>query len=155
MTTYDDSVTVTTTRTAGRFLAEAREQFLVTDSTGGRGGLGQAWLAGELLLASLGTCAVSSVTHFAREESASLDDVETTVAYTRDAADPTRYEEVVLSVVTWGVTQETAERLTRLYTENCPVYGTISRGGKVTVDVTAHASDPSRRGPGVTGDAAR
>jgi uncharacterized OsmC-like protein len=155
MTTYDDTVTVTTTRTAGRFLAEARERFLVTDSTGGRGGLGQAWLAGELLLASLGTCAVSSITHFAREEGAALDDVETTVGYTRDAADPTRYEEVVLSVTTWGVDQETGERLTRLYTENCPVYGTISRGGTVTVHVEARAGDPGRRGPGVAGPAAR
>jgi uncharacterized OsmC-like protein len=153
--TYDDSVTVTTTRTTGRFLAEAREQFLVTDSTGGRGGRGQAWLAGELLLASLGTCAVSSVTHFAREEGASLDDVEAAVGYTRDDADPTRYEEVVLTVTTWGVTQQTAERLTRLYTENCPVYGTVSRGGKVTLQVRGLPSDTGRRGPGATANPAR
>ncbi|MCF3960140.1 OsmC family protein [Streptomyces fuscigenes] len=149
MTIHDDSVTVTTTRTAGRFLAEAREQFLVTDSTGGRGGRSQAWLAGELLLASLGTCAVSSITHFAREEDAALDDVETTVGYTRDATDPTRYEEVALSVTTWGVDEDTARRLTRLYTENCPVYGTISRGGTVTVALHALPGDPDRRGPGV------
>jgi uncharacterized OsmC-like protein len=153
--TYDDSVTVGTTRTQGRFLAQARGQFLVTDSTAGRGGLGEAWLAGELLLGALGTCAVSSVTHFAREEGAALDDVESTVGYTRDESDPTRYEEVVLEVTTWGVGQETAERLTRLYTENCPVFGTVSRGGKVRVEVTALPSDPARPVPGAAADAAR
>lgn len=133
----DNSVVVGTTRNRGRFLAEARERFLVVDSTEGRGGPGQAWLAGELLLAALGACATSSVTHFAREEDIPLDDVEATVSYTRHPTDPTSYEEIVLNVTTWGVGQDVAEHLVRLYTENCPVYGTTSRGGKVEVVVVA------------------
>jgi uncharacterized OsmC-like protein len=133
----DNTVVVGTTRTRGRFLAEAREQFLVVDSTDGRGGRGQAWLAGELLLAALGACATSSVTHFAREENIPLDDVEATVSYTRHPTDPTSYEEVVLDVTTWGVGQHEAEHLVGLYTENCPVFGTVSRGAQVKVAVLA------------------
>jgi uncharacterized OsmC-like protein len=135
----DNTVVVGTTRTQGRFLAEARERLLVVDSTDGRGGRGQAWLAGELLLAALGACATSSVTHFAREEGIALDDVEATASYTRHPTDPTAYEEVLLEVTTWDVTQEQAELLVRLYTENCPVYGTTSRGGKVRLVVRAQA----------------
>ncbi|MBM9508221.1 OsmC family protein [Actinacidiphila acididurans] len=133
----DNTVVVGTTRTQGRFLAEARERLLVVDSTDSRGGRGQAWLAGELLLAALGACATSSVTHFAREEAIALDDVEAKVSYTRHPTDPTAYEEVVLEVTTWGVTREEADLLVRLYTENCPVYGTTSRGATVRVAVDA------------------
>jgi uncharacterized OsmC-like protein len=133
----DETVTVETTRTPGRFIAGARQRFLVTDSTAGRGGPAEAWLAGELLLAALGTCAVSSVTHFAREEDAGLLDVSATTSYTRHPDDPGRYEIVELTVTTQGVSQTVAERLVKLYTENCPVFGTVSRGAGISVIVRA------------------
>jgi uncharacterized OsmC-like protein len=134
-----DITTVSTelTRTPGRFVSRARDQFLVTDSTVSRGGTEEAWTAGELLLAALGTCTVSSVTFYAREEDAPLADVTADVSYTRDPDDPTRYASVTLEVTTEGVTQQTAERLVRLYTENCPVFGTVSRGSGISVRVRA------------------
>jgi hypothetical protein len=56
---------------------------------------------------------------------------------------------VTLEVATEGVTQSTAERLVRLYTENCPVFGTVTRGtaspdgtgtGGISVQVRAKES---------------
>jgi uncharacterized OsmC-like protein len=125
------------TKTPGRFIARARQQFLVTDSTVARGGAEEAWTAGELLLAALGTCAISSVTHFAREEDVELADVTAATSYTRDPDDPTRYGSVELAVTTQGVSQPVAEHLVQLYTENCPVFGTVSRGAGITVTVHA------------------
>ncbi|HEY1705069.1 MAG TPA: OsmC family protein [Trebonia sp.] len=140
-TTTGTTVTTKLTRTPGRFLSRARDQFLVTDSTTGRGGTEEAWTAGELLLSALGTCTVSSVTYYAREENAPLADVTADVSYTRDPDDQTRYASVTLQVTTEGVTQDVAERLVRLYTENCPVFGTVTRGsassGGISVQVRA------------------
>ena len=134
------TVNVDTTHTTGRFLARARDQFLVTDSTVSRGGAEEAWTAGELLLAAIGTCTVSSVTFFAREEDAPLADVTAATSYERDPDDPTRYARVGLDVTTWGVSQETAEHLVRRYTQNCPVFGTVSRGSGISVSVRAEAA---------------
>jgi uncharacterized OsmC-like protein len=135
------TVTAELTHTPGRFIACARDQFLVTDSTVSRGGAEEAWTAGELLLAAIGTCTVSSVTYFAREENAPLTDVTAATSYTRDPDDPTRYASVELAVTTHGVSQEAAEHLVQRYTENCPVFGTVSRGtaatGGIEVTVTA------------------
>jgi uncharacterized OsmC-like protein len=131
------TVNVQTTHTDGRFIAQARDQFLVTDSTVSRGGTEEAWTAGELLLAALGTCTVGSVTFYAREASAPLADVSAATSYARDPDDPTRYSYVALEVTTQGVSQEVAEHLVRLYTENCPVFGTVSRGAVISVTVRA------------------
>jgi uncharacterized OsmC-like protein len=126
------TVDVALTRTPARFIAQTRDLFLVTDSTAGRGGAEQAWMAGELLLAALGTCAVSSVTAFAAEEGLSLDDATASTTSVRHPDDPTRYESIVLTVVTKGVDQAAADHLVKRFTENCPVYGTVSRGANVS-----------------------
>ncbi len=126
-------VTSTLTPQAGRFVTEARERFLVTDSTIARGGKAQAWLAGELLLAALSTCAVSSVTAFAREKAYALEDTSATVSSTRHPTDETRYEKVIVSVATRGVSQEQAKELVALFIGSCPVFGTVSRGSALDV----------------------
>ncbi|WBL73711.1 OsmC family protein [Serratia liquefaciens] len=109
--------------------------FLVTDSTAARGGEAKAWLAGELLLASLATCAVSSVTAFARESNWQLADVSAEGISQRHASDETRYEKIVLTVDTAGITQQQAAELVRKFTRHCPVFGTVSRGGVVELIV--------------------
>jgi uncharacterized OsmC-like protein len=131
------TVVVDLTRSPGRFIAETRDLFLVTDATAGRGGEERSWMAGELLLAALGTCAVSSVSAFAAEEGASLEDVQATTTSVRHPDDPTRYESILLSVITRGVDQATADHLVQRFTENCPVYGTVSRGGNISWVATA------------------
>jgi uncharacterized OsmC-like protein len=135
------TVTAELTRAPGRFIARTRDQFLVTDSTVSRGGTEEAWTAGELLLSAIGTCTVSSVTFFAREENAGLTDVTAATSYARDPDDPTRYASVQLAVTTHGVSQEVAEHLVQRYTENCPVFGTVSRGSAATggIEVTVTA----------------
>ncbi len=105
------TVAVEQTRTLGRFIAETRDIFMVTDATAPRGGEELAWMAGELLLAALGTCAVSSVSAFAAEEGAPLTDVQATTVSVRHPDDPSRYESLSLSVFTKGVDQATAEHL--------------------------------------------
>jgi uncharacterized OsmC-like protein len=93
-------------------------------------------MAGELLLSAVGTCAVSSVAAFAVEEGAPLQDVQATTTSVRHPDDPTRYESISLSVATKGIDQSTAEHLVQRFTETCPVYGTVSRGGGISWTVT-------------------
>ncbi|RBL86430.1 hypothetical protein DDE05_10440 [Streptomyces cavourensis] len=61
-------VSSTTIGQAGRYLLSARDQHLVADATASRGGPGQAWLAGELLLAALATCAHAVIESHAKEQ---------------------------------------------------------------------------------------
>ncbi len=130
------TVAVEQTRSAGRFISQTRDIFLVTDATAPRGGQELAWMAGELLLAALGTCAVSSVAAFAAEEGAPLQEVQASTTSVRHPDDPSRYESIRLNVVTRGVDQATAEHLVQRFTENCPVYGTASCAGGITWTVT-------------------
>ncbi len=137
------TVDVELTRTQGRFVVSARDRFLVTDAPANRGGAEQAWMANELLLAAIGSCAVSSVAAFAREEDAPLRDVTATAHATRNPDDPTRYALVSLDVVTEGVEQEVADHLVERFMGNCPVWGTVSRGAEVAYTVTARQAETS------------
>lgn len=130
------TVALEQTRTSGRFIARTRDIFMVTDAAAHRGGEELAWLAGELLLSALGTCVVSSVAAFAAEEGAPLQDVQATTTSIRHPDDATRYESITMSVATKGIDQATAERLVQRFTESCPVYGTVSRGGDISWTVT-------------------
>lgn len=128
-------LTGTLTPQTGRFIMHARDHFLVTDSTEARGGEAKAWLAGELLLAALATCAVSSVTAFARENHWPLTDVSAEGLSQRHASDETRYEKIVLTIATQGVTSQQAAELVLKFTRHCPVFGTVSRGGEIELIV--------------------
>ncbi len=137
---HDHTVDVTTTGTQGRFVNQAREQLLVADSTVGRGGRAEAWLAAEMLLAAIGTCASSSITFFAREGEHPLADVFVSVHADRQPGDHTRFKLITIEVSTYGIDRATAEELVRQFTATCPVYGTVSRGAEVAIEVVAHAA---------------
>ena len=135
------SVDVELTRTQGRFIARTRDLFLVTDAPANRGGEELAWGANELVLSAIGSCAVSSVAAFAREEGVPLTDVHAEARSARDPEDPTRYAWVALEVTTDGVDQDVAERLVQRFFANCPVWGTVSRGAEVSHTVIARQTE--------------
>ncbi len=132
-----ENVELITTSRVGRFVAQSRQAVLAIDATPGRGGPGETWAAAELFLAALAACAISSVTHFARVETLPVRDVVARAAVARDPEVENRFAEVVVEVEVIGVDQSTAEHLVELFTASCPVYGTVSRGARVELVITA------------------
>lgn len=123
-----------TTRTEGRFLVTAGTNHFVSDA---RSGPAEAVLAGELLLSSLASCALSNIQDHARERHSGLTGADAVISYRRDPEDPTRYQYVLLDLRLEGVGGDEAETLVGLFTGNCPIYNTLRRGGTVEVVVAA------------------
>ncbi|MEU8726320.1 OsmC family protein [Streptomyces antimycoticus] len=138
MPTAGDIVSIIgrTTDTQGRFLVTARSNHFVSDA---RTGPAEAVQAGELLLSSLASCSLSNVQVHAQERASGLTGAQAHVAYERDPQDPTRYACIRLDLRLNGVTQEEAETLAGLFTESCPIYNTLRRGGNVVIAVRAEA----------------
>ncbi|OZI74874.1 OsmC family protein [Bordetella genomosp. 12] len=125
----------TTIGLQGRYLLSARDQHLVADATPSRGGPGQAWLAAELLLAALATCAQAVIESSAREQAVVLRCVRVHGEAEADEARPGHYAFVRLDFELEGATQEEARALVGVYLNICPIYGSVSRGAPVTVNI--------------------
>ncbi|MGW3954223.1 OsmC family protein [Streptomyces sp. NPDC004752] len=141
MTTAVDTVSITgrTTDTLGRLLVTARSNHFVSDA---RTGPAEAVQAGELLLSSLASCSLSNIQLHAAERGSGLTDAQAHVSYERDPQDPTRYAAIRLDLRLSGVTQQEAETLAGLFTDSCPIYNTLRRGGDVTISVHAGTAVP-------------
>lgn len=122
-----------TTATTGRFLIHARDQHLVSDARTGAGGPGEAIQAGELLLGALASCGLALVQKAALDEDAPapLSVAQVDVSFERDPDDPTRYRYIRLEFALAGVDLPTAQRLVAAFTDTCPIYNTLRRGGQV------------------------
>ncbi|MET0208859.1 MAG: OsmC family protein [Burkholderiaceae bacterium] len=129
-----------TTRQSGRYLLSARDQHLVADATPSRGGSGEAWMAGELLLAALATCASAVVQDTAHAAGIDIQDVRLDIESETDAADSSHYAFIRIGVTVVGATQSQAEQLVAEFTRVCPIYGSLSRGAPVTVTVRGEGS---------------
>lgn len=134
------SITSTTIGQNGRYLLSARDQHLVADATASRGGPGEAWLAGELLLAALATCAHAVIESSAREQGLTLSRVVVTGDSEADEAQPGHYGHVHLAFTLTGVDDAQANALVGEYLRICPIYGSVSRGAPVTVQIVAQAA---------------
>ncbi|MGA6159469.1 OsmC family protein [Stenotrophomonas sp. NPDC087984] len=146
MTTAGQTTSISgrSTDTLGRFLVTARGNHFVSDA---RTGPGEAVQAGELLLASLASCSLSNIQLHAQERASGLTGGQAHVSYERDPEDPTRYACIRLELRLSGVTQEEAEALTGLFTDSCPIYNTLRRGGNVLIDVRTEISAPASSVP--------
>lgn len=116
----------------GRQIISAGTNHFVADRKASVGGPGEAVQAGELLLASLASCALAVIGKTAEAEALNPP-VEIDASLERDSEDGTRYREIVLAIAIGGVTQQTAERLVAAFTDTCPIYNTIRRGGSISV----------------------
>lgn len=129
------SLRSTTIGQQGRYLLSAREQHLIADATASRGGPGEAWLAAELLLAALATCAQAVIESSAREQGVALRAVRVNGEAEADEARPGHYAFVRLDFELDGATDDQARALVGVYLEICPIYGSVSRGAPVSVTI--------------------
>jgi uncharacterized OsmC-like protein len=123
-----------TTGMAGRFVMSARSSQIVADATPASGGPGEAFVAQELFLASLATCALAVIDHAAREERLPSR-VHVQAESDIDPADTTRYRGVSLEFRFADVEQRQAEALVAAFTAVCPIYNTIARTTPVAIAV--------------------
>lgn len=100
-----------------------------------RGGTGEAWVAGELLMTALASCAMSIVADVAEKGGIALHDITISATSERDPNDPTRYAFVKLDFAMKGPDQAQAEHLVKEFQANCPIYGTVSRGAPLEVSI--------------------
>lgn len=117
----------------GRQIISAGTNHFVADRKASSGGPGEAVQAGELLLAALASCAIAVIEKTAEAEGSRPAGVEIDASLERDPENGTRYREIALAIAIGGVTQQTAERLVAAFTDTCPIYNTIRRGGTITV----------------------
>lgn len=130
-----NTVETRSTGVPGVWLSQARTQLLVSGPTPNHGGSGNTWLAGELLLAALGTCATSLLHAEADARGLALASVHVAGESERDAERPDQYRHVRLHFTLGGVAAHEAEALVEHFKAQCPIYGTVSRGAPVSVSV--------------------
>lgn len=121
------------TRVSGRYVLSTRDQHLVTDSMKSRGGPGEAWSAGELLIASLVSCCNAIIESASNERAFALDDLRIKGSCEPDEGKLGHYAYVQLEIHIVGPTNAQAHELVSCFTTVCPIYGSLNRGAPVTV----------------------
>lgn len=116
---------------AGRYIVSSRHNHLVSDGRVSQGGPGEAFFAGELLLASLVSCALGLVLKRTRELGG--EDVVVEAQFLRDPEDATRFREMSLDFRFRGLDAAQAEEAVTFFTARCPIYNTLHRGGPIIV----------------------
>lgn len=121
----------------GVWLSQARTQMLLSGPTPANGGSGNTWLAGELLLAALSTCATSLLHAAAADKSYGLSAVRIEAESERETERPDHYARLHLHFTLSGVDTSQAQELVEGFRRECPIYGTVSRGAPVSISITA------------------
>jgi uncharacterized OsmC-like protein len=128
------TVSAVTTRVDGRFIVNADGKHFVSDTRASIGGPGEAVQAGELLLSALASCGLGLIQTYARDAGIELGEVAITASFRRHADDPTRYDYIRLSVAFDDrVSRKTSDASIKHFTERCPIYNTLRRGGPISI----------------------
>lgn len=129
------AVSAVTTATHGRFIVDANGKHFVSDTRASIGGPGEAIQAGELLLSALASCGLGLIQTYARSQTIELGEVSITATFRRHAEDPTRYEYIKLIVALEDrISRQTGEACIKHFTDNCPIYNTLRRGGPISIE---------------------
>ncbi|MDW5443666.1 OsmC family protein [Polaromonas sp. SM01] len=123
------------TDVTGRFVVSAGRNHFVSDSRPAAGGPGEAVQAGQLLLASLTSCGLGLIQGRAAELGLPLLSADVTAAFQRDLQDKTRYQWIRLVFTLGGVDAGTAATLLAHFTDTCPIFNTLRRGGTMLAEV--------------------
>ena len=123
------TITAQATGLTGRYVVSAGQNHFVSDARPNAGGPGEAVQAGQLLLSSLASCGLGLVQSRAAEMGVALHSARAEVAFQRDTTDKTRYAAIRLAFTLVGPDQATAQSLIDHFTQNCPIYNTLQRGG--------------------------
>lgn len=127
-----DSVRSQSSGTIGRSLCKARDATVKLDSSGRPQPDG--FTNSEAFLAGVSSCGVTMIELHAEENGIPLKRTSATITGSR-RPDVTHYESVHMHFEMAGVTQAQAEELVKMYQGRCPLYGTLIRAVKITVDV--------------------
>lgn len=124
-----------TTGVRGRYLIDADGNHFVSDAKVSTGGPGEAVQAGQLLLSALASCALAVIQRHADTLGVRLGAGRVSVSFKRDPNDVTRYEYIRLRVQLAGVDRRTGAALVKEFTDTCPIYNTLARGGNIGVEL--------------------
>jgi uncharacterized OsmC-like protein len=125
-----------TTGVPGRFVMSTRSAHIVSDATTRRGGAGEAFVAQELFLASLATCALAVIDDEARKAGV-RPRISVEVESEIDPDQGPGYRAARLAFRFEGVAQEQAETFVAAFVAVCPIYYTLARTTPVTITVAA------------------
>jgi len=117
----------------GVWVSKTRDQLLLSGPNAAKGGPGNAWAAGELLLSALNSCAAALMLSAAADKGIPLARVHVASESEKDTAQPDRYARLHVDFTLTGVSQADADTLLTYFKDNCPIYGSLSRGAPVTV----------------------
>lgn len=124
-----------TTSTHGRFIVSANAKHFVSDARASVGGPGEAVQAGELLLSALASCGLGLIQAYAKKEGLELGQIGIATSFKRHADDPTRYDYIRLLVgFDSHVSKDISDACIRNFTDNCPIYNTLRRGGPISIE---------------------
>jgi uncharacterized OsmC-like protein len=72
---------------------------------------------------------------YARSQTIELGEVSITTTFRRHADDPTRYEYIKLVVALEdSISRQSGEACINHFTDNCPIYNTLRRGGPISIE---------------------
>lgn len=129
-----------TTGIPGRFILSAEGRHIVVDASAAAGGVAEAFVAQELLVGALATCAQAVISLKAAEMGLELRSVVVDAASSRDAdVRPPVYDGFTMDFEISGASQADAETLVTFFKENCPIYHTLSSAAPTKVTVRAIA----------------
>lgn len=126
------AVSGTLTATPGRFLLSAGTNHFVSDT---RDAPGEAVTAGELFVSALVSCSLTNIGRYGTELGADLTGTRVSARSERDPDDSTRYRSVVLTFSFPHVPDDVSHEIVNRFTDTCPIYNTVRRGGNIDVVV--------------------
>ncbi|MFI0369334.1 OsmC family protein [Actinomadura sp. 1N219] len=129
-----------TTGIPGRFILSAEGRHLVVDASAATGGVAEAFVAQELLVGALATCAQAVISLKADEMGLTLRGVTVDVESSRDPdVRPPVYDGFTMDFEISGASQDDAETLVTFFQENCPIYHTLASAAPMKVTIRAVA----------------
>ena len=132
------TISASSTHTAGRFIIDVRQNHVVADASVARGGRGEAPGAIELFVASLATCALAVIEDAGIKANIKNAVYSVNVSATPDDQDGTRFSIVEFAFDFKGVPAEIGKALIKEFTDICPIYNTVARTTPVKIDLSVH-----------------
>ncbi len=125
-----------TTGIPGRYILSAASKHMVVDASPASGGAGEGFVAQELLVGALATCA-QAIVHAKGEELCTVpSSVLVEVESEREVeARPPAYSSVRMDFTFGGITDDQAQTLVAEFTRVCPIYHTVASATTMKVSV--------------------
>jgi uncharacterized OsmC-like protein len=120
----------------GRYILSGQGKHMVVDASPASGGAGESFVAQELFVGALATCAQAIVHARGQELSIAPSSVVVSVESERDLeATPPAYSSVRMEFTFCGVTESEANILVTAFTHGCPIYHTVASATTMRVSV--------------------